>query len=88
MNKSTCTINKYGDKHWRNSKGECHRTDGPAIECTNGDKEWYFNGKLHRIDGSAIEDTNGRKEYWYRDERIPKDKYYSDEFQVRMVMES
>ena len=21
-----------------------HREDGPAIECANGDKEWYLNG--------------------------------------------
>jgi hypothetical protein len=61
---STCTI-EFGTKIWKNSKG-----------------------KRHRIDGPAIEDTNGRKEYWYKDEQISKKKFYSDEFQVRMVMKS
>ena len=65
MNKSTCTIDKNGDKYWRNSKGELYRTDGPAIEF-----------------------ANGTEEYWYKDKRILKKKYYSKEFQVRMVMES
>jgi len=27
---------------WRNSQGQFHRDDGPAIELANGDKEWYI----------------------------------------------
>ena len=34
--------------------GEFHRTDGPAIEESNGGKSWYLNGKLHREDGPAF----------------------------------
>jgi hypothetical protein len=35
--------------------------DGPAIECINGRKEWYFDGKRHRLDGPAIEKYNDGK---------------------------
>lgn len=35
--------------------GSFHRTDGPAIEWSDGDRDWYVNGILHRIDGPAIE---------------------------------
>ncbi len=42
-----------------------HREDGPAIERTNGDREWYRNGKRHREDGPAIEDEDGDRK-WYR----------------------
>ena len=41
-----------------------HREDGPAIECTNGNKYWYQNGKRHREDGPAIEWPDGSKEWW------------------------
>ena len=88
MNESTCTIDKNGDKYWRNSKGEVHRTDGPAIEYANGDKYWYFNGERHRTGGPAVERADGRKEYWYKGKQITEEVFHSDEFQVRMVMES
>ena len=40
-----------------------HRTDGPAIEYNNGDKEWWYFGKHHRIDGPAI--VKGDRKIWY-----------------------
>jgi len=52
---------------WDNSK-ILHRTDGPAAEWTNGDKDWYVDGKRHRIDGPAVEWTNGDKD-WYVDDK-------------------
>jgi hypothetical protein len=88
MNESTCTIIKSGNKIWENPNGQFHRTDGPAIECTNGDKHWCINGQCHRTDGPAKEYADGDKEYWYRDEQITEEVFYSDEFQVRMVMQS
>jgi hypothetical protein len=57
-------IHESGTKRWRNSKGEYHRTDGPAIEWVDGDKEWYANGERHRLNGPAIEFENGNKEWW------------------------
>jgi len=32
-----------------------HRTDGPAVERSNGEKHWYKEGRLHRTDGSLME---------------------------------
>lgn len=54
-NETKMYINEYGDKLWRNEKGELHREDGPAIEYPDGYKQWYINGKRHRADGPAIE---------------------------------
>ena len=41
-----------------------HREDGPAVEYSNGDREWWFNGKRHRNNGPAIEWVNGTRS-WY-----------------------
>ena len=49
--------------------GKLHRTDGPAMELANGDKEWWLNRKLHRTDGPAVEYANGGKEWWVNGER-------------------
>ena len=38
-------LDKNGNKIWRNSAGQLHRTDGPAIERADGYKEWYFKGE-------------------------------------------
>ena len=46
-----------------------HRTDGPAIEYSNGTKGWYLNDKRHRTDGPAIEWPGGGKE-WYLDGKL------------------
>lgn len=44
-----------------------HRTDGPAIEHTNGLKIWYVKDQRHRLDGPAFEGTDGRNAWWYVD---------------------
>jgi hypothetical protein len=41
-----------------------HREDGPAVEYTDGDKEWFINGALHREDGPAFEYANDGNA-WY-----------------------
>ena len=61
---STMTIDRFGDKIWRNQEGQWHRTDGPAYETANGDKAWWVDGQGHRTDGPAIERADGRK-MWY-----------------------
>jgi hypothetical protein len=55
MSESMMTVNVWGDKIWRNSKGKRHRLDGPAAEYSNGHKEWWVGGKRHRTDGPAVE---------------------------------
>lgn len=60
----TLTVDDYGTKHWRNADGLLHNPDGPAVEWSNGSKEYYINDQLHRTDGPAVEHPNGDKEYW------------------------
>jgi hypothetical protein len=60
-----CSTDLWNRKVWQNKKGEYHRLDGPAVESSNGGKEWWQNGKLHRLDGPAIEYANGGKS-WYQ----------------------
>jgi hypothetical protein len=66
---------------WRNAKGQLHRTDGPAIEFSNGSKEWFQNDMLYRTDGPAIELANGDK-LWY----IDGDLLDESEFLTKMKM--
>ena len=51
----TKEINSFGEIRYFNEKGQLHREAGPAIEWSDGEKEWYVNGILHRIDGPAVE---------------------------------
>jgi len=64
MNTTKMYIDENETKIYYNSKGECHRIDGPAREYSNGSKFWYKEGKYHRLDGPACEYSNGYKE-WY-----------------------
>ena len=57
-------VKEDGTIEYRNSKGQLHRKDGPAVERKNGDKVWYLNGEKHREDGPAIEWADGTT-YWY-----------------------
>ncbi len=58
-------INENGDRIWLDADGRLHREDGPAVECTNGDKFWYRNGVQHREDGPAAECVN-RGKFWFK----------------------
>lgn len=66
---SRMTLGEFGNKEWRNEKGELHRLGGPAIEWSGGGGSWYLNGELHRLNGPAIEWSNGRKEWWLNGQR-------------------
>jgi hypothetical protein len=46
-NDSRMYKNKYGNKVWRNSRGEIHRVDGPAVIYSNGEKEWVINNIVY-----------------------------------------
>jgi hypothetical protein len=63
---STLEKNIWGTKLWRNKSGKFHRLDGPAIEYTDGTKEWWQNGKRHRLDGPAVITESGYKQWYYR----------------------
>ena len=64
----TKTIDEDGTIKYTNSKGELHRTDGPAIDWNDGHKFWYQNGKFHREDGPAVEYKNGSKIWFLNDQ--------------------
>ena len=62
--KHRVVVDRYGTRRYYNGAGLLHRTDGPAVEHSDGSKEWYLNGELHRDVDPAIECANGTKE-WY-----------------------
>jgi hypothetical protein len=67
-------VDEYGTiRRYRGDKLDC--LDGPAIEYTDGYKEWYRDDKLDRRDGPAIECVDGSKA-WY----IDGEEYSQDEF--------
>ena len=58
------TVEVFPDRtRWRNSTGQLHREDGPAVEWSDGAKFWCLNGQRHREDGPAIEWAGGCKEW-------------------------
>lgn len=59
-----CRFDSEGFR-WVNSEGFPHRTNGPAVERSDGTVEWRVNGELHRDGGPAIEGFKGWK-MWYR----------------------
>ncbi len=61
---SKLEIDENGTKFWRLPNGWFHRTDGPAIEFSDGSVVWYLNGRTHREDGPAAESSCGTKS-WY-----------------------
>ena len=67
-------ITSTGSKFYYKDKAMkiLHREDGPAIEGSNGDKEWWLNGKRHREDGPAIEDWWGNKS-WYLNGKLHRE---------------
>lgn len=49
-----------GTRVWLDDRMEPHREEGPAVECSSGDKGWYVHGYLKRRPGktSAVELSN------------------------------
>jgi len=68
MNKSICKVSHNGDKYWY-FNNHIHREDGPAIEYTNGDCEFWLYGLRHRLDGPAV-DWADDKQWFYMDKHI------------------
>ena len=57
-------VNRFGNKIWRNRRGQLHRTDGPAVIYADGSQFWYRDGQYHRTDGPARIYAN-ESYYWY-----------------------
>jgi len=68
MKEQYIKIDSNGTKYYYADKAFSilHRDDGPAIEWSDGDKSWFFDGKRHRLDGPAVHRLNGTK-IWYVD---------------------
>jgi hypothetical protein len=64
MKDSTHKTNTHASKLRRNKEGKLHCLDGPAVEYSDGSKEWWINGKLHRLNGPAAVWLDGHNE-WY-----------------------
>jgi len=67
MKEYKVAVDDEGTTRWYNLEDQLHRENGPALEYTDGYKEWYINGKLHREDGAAVEWADGDKEWWLND---------------------
>jgi hypothetical protein len=50
-----------GDRYWRDSDGQLHREDGPAVIYADGQFRWYRHGRLHREDGPAYLGDDGQR---------------------------
>jgi len=69
-------------KRWTNQQNLLHRDDDlPAVEYSDGSKQWYKNGLIHRDGGlPALVWEDGYKEWWvggqrHRDGGLPAVEY-------------
>jgi len=56
-------VNTDSGREYHDEKGQKHRLDGPAVERSDGTKEWWMFGQQHRSDGPAVEFADGTK-WW------------------------
>jgi hypothetical protein len=78
-------IDAYGNIRYRNEKRQLHRTDGPAIEWTDGSKEWYINNQQHRLDGPAREWPTGHKFWYINDQRLTEEQFNSKLYRILYI---
>ena len=64
-----CRIGTDGAVCYYSGDGELHRVHGPAIEYSDGRRDWYQNGQLHRPDGPAVEYHNGYRAWYINGQR-------------------
>lgn len=61
-------INEDGSKYYYKDKEMTirHRSNGPAVEYSNGTKSWIVDNELHRLDGPAVEYSCGLRSWYVR----------------------
>jgi 4-hydroxyphenylpyruvate dioxygenase-like putative hemolysin len=69
MQTYTVTVDELGTTRWRNSLGQLHREDGPAVERADGSVAYWIDNKLHREDGPAVEYADGER-HWYQNGKV------------------
>ena len=52
-------VDEKGTRRYYNKDDRLHRTNGPAVEYTDGTKRRLQDGQYHRIDGPAMEYPTG-----------------------------
>jgi hypothetical protein len=68
---------------YRNEKGSFHREDGPAVEYSDGTKEWFINGLRHREDGPAVE-YNGGKWWCLNDIEYTEEEFNQELIKIKL----
>lgn len=63
---------KDGAYRVRNSSGQLHREDGPAVVYPDGSHSWCRNNQLHREDGPAAIYPDG-SQHWYRNGQLHRE---------------
>jgi hypothetical protein len=62
----------------RNSKGELHCEDRPAMIHADGTKQWFINNKQHRLSGPAFEWANGKNGFYLDDKQMSEEEFLKD----------
>ena len=66
-------VDCFGAVRYFDGDGLLNREDGPAVERSNGTREWWIDGVQHREDGPAVERANGDREWWIDGQRHRED---------------
>ena len=69
--KSELLTKKYIE--YKDSSGDLHREDGPAIIWADGTQVWWINGNHHREDGPAVIYASGTQVWWINGKRHRED---------------
>ena len=62
MNEPICETDGNGDKRWY-LNGNFHRTDGPAVEYSDGTKYWFLNNERVEME-DVLPDP--KDQFWWR----------------------
>ena len=70
-------IDKNGNKYYYKDRELTilHRTNGHAVEWSDGTKYWYIDGVRHRTDGPAVEWSDGTMSWYINDEYLTEEKF-------------
>lgn len=67
--------------NWKNKNDQYHRKNGPAVEYSNGEQDWYRYGQFHREGGPAITFLNSSNdEYYINGNLVTKEDFDSRNF--------
>ena len=78
------SVDSLGTIYYKNKLNLFHRTDGPAVEYTDGFKSWWINGKQHREDGPAVVFSDGYVEYWLKDRSYSKEEWETEVIKLKL----